>query len=383
MRIFLIAGEASGDQLGGGLMRALRRARPEVAFGGVGGPAMTAAGLTSLFPLDELAVMGFVPVLRRLPQLLRRIDEAAAAVVTARPDALVIIDSPDFTHRVARRVRRMLPQLPIIDYVSPTVWAWRSGRARRMRSYIDHVLALLPFEPEAYRRLDGPPCSYVGHPLVEHITDLTPSAEDLHRRDRRPPILLVLPGSRQSELDRLMSVFAQTLPLLAEQAGPFEAILPAVPHLKERIKTAIADWPVKPSVISSEAAKCASFRQARAALAASGTVTLELALAGVPMAVAYRVGPLESLLRFVIKAPSIVLPNLILGENIVPEFLQEACTPTALAAPLARLLREGPERERQSRGFEEVARRLSEGKHETPSARAAAIILETIAGKQT
>lgn len=382
MRIFLIAGEASGDQLGGGLMQALRGACPEVSFSGIGGQAMAAAGLASLYPLDELAVMGFMPVLRHLPQLLRRIDEAAAAVAAARPDALVIIDSPDFTHRVARRVRRMLPQLPIIDYVSPTVWAWRSGRARKMRSYIDHVLALLPFEPEAYRRLGGPPCSYVGHPLVEQIADLTPTGEDLRRRERKPPILLVLPGSRRSELDRLMPVFAQTLQQLAEQAGAFEAILPAVPHLRDRIKTEIVDWPIKPSIISSEAAKLAGFRQARVALAASGTVTLELALAGVPMAVAYRVGPLESLLRFVIKAPSIVLPNLILGENVVPEYLQEACTPKTLAAALAHLLQDGPERERQSRGFSEVVRRLQAESDEPPSARAAAIILETIMRRQ-
>jgi lipid-A-disaccharide synthase len=381
MRIFLIAGETSGDQLGGALMRALDEACPEVAFCGVGGEAMTAAGLVSLYPLDELAVMGFVPVLRHLPRLLKRIDETAAAVVAARPDALIIIDSPDFTHRVARRVRRRLPQVPIIDYVSPTVWAWRSGRARRMCAYIDHVLALLPFEPDAYRRLGGPPCSYVGHPLVERLEDLTPRPEDLHRRNQEPPVLVVLPGSRHSEIDRLMPVFARTLPLLTEQAGPFEAVIPAVPHLMARIKAEITDWPIKPSVISSEAAKFASFRQARAALAASGTVTLELALAGVPMAVAYRVAPLESLLRFVIKVPSIVLPNLILGESLVPEFLQEACTPEALAGALVSLLRDGRDRDRQSRGLAEVAQRLRVAGGQTPSNCAVAIIFQTIARK--
>lgn len=378
MRIFLIAGEASGDQLGGGLMRALRRARPDVEFCGVGGAAMAGAGLASLYPLEELAVMGFLPVVRHLPRLLKRMDETVAAVLRARPDALVIIDSPDFTHRVARRVRRSMPQLPIIDYVSPTVWAWRSGRARAMRASIDHVLALLPFEPEAYRRLGGPACSYVGHPLIERIADLTPGPEDLHCRNQAPPLLVVLPGSRHSEVERLMPIFAQALKLLADQSGAFEAVLPAVAHLEAEIKSKVADWPVKPRVISGEAEKFSSFRRARAALAASGTVTLELALAEVPMVVAYKISALESLVRPFIKVPSIVLPNLILGDNIVPEFLQENCTPQALAAALAAVFRDGPERQMQSRGFPQIADRLRLPAGETPSSRAAAIVLDTI-----
>ncbi len=375
MRIFLIAGEASGDQLGGGLMRALRCARPDVEFCGVGGAAMAGAGLASLYPLEELAVMGFLPVVRHLPRLLARMDETVAAVLRARPDALVIIDSPDFTHRVARRVRRSIPLLPIIDYVSPTVWAWRSGRARKMRGYIDHVLALLPFEPEAYRRLGGPECSYVGHPLIERIDDLTPTLEDLHLRNQEPPLIVVLPGSRHSEVERLMPIFAQTLKLLADQSGGFEAVLPAVAHLEAEIRSKVAHWPVKPRVISGEAEKFSSFRRARAALAASGTVTLELALAEVPMVVAYKVSALESLVRPFIKVASIVLPNLILGDNIVPEFLQEKCTPEALAAALAALLRDGPERQMQSRGFPQIADRLRVPAGETPSSRAAAIVL--------
>ncbi|MGB9186599.1 MAG: lipid-A-disaccharide synthase, partial [Methylovirgula sp.] len=341
--------------------------------------AMAGAGLVSLYPLEELAVMGFLPVLRHLPRLLKRMDETVAAVLRARPDALVIIDSPDFTHRVARRVRRSMPQLPIIDYVSPTVWAWRSGRARTMRASIDHVLALLPFEPEAYRRLGGPACSYVGHPLIERIADLTPGPEDLHRRNQAPPLIVVLPGSRHSEVERLMPIFAQTLKLLADQSGAFEAVLPAVAHLEAEIKSKVADWPVKPRVISGEAEKFSSFRRARAALAASGTVTLELALAEVPMVVAYKISALESLVRPFIKVPSIVLPNLILGDNIVPEFLQENCTPEALAAALAALIRDGPERQMQSRGFPQIADRLRLPAGETPSSRAAAIVLDTIA----
>lgn len=375
MRIFLIAGETSGDQLGGEFMRALQRARPNVEFCGVGGTAMARAGFTSLYPLEDLAVMGFLPVLRHLPRLLARMDATVAAVRREKPDVLVIIDSPDFTHRVARRVRREMPHLPVIDYVSPTVWAWRSGRARRMRPHIDHVLALLPFEPEAYRRLGGPACTYVGHPLIERAADLMPSVDDLRRRGETPPLLVVLPGSRRSEIERLMPIFALTLQQLAEHIGRFEAVLPAVPHLAEEIRGKIASWPVMPRVICGEAEKFAAFRGAKAALAASGTVTLELALAEVPMIVAYAVSWAEALARPFIKVPSIVLPNLIIGENIVPEFLQENCTPEKLAAALAALFVDGPERQSQSDVFPRIAERLRLPAGETPSSRAAAIVL--------
>ena len=378
-RIFLIAGEASGDQLGGGLMRALRLAQPEVVFCGVGGPAMSGAGFTSLYPLEDLAVMGFLPVLRHLPRLLARMDATVAAVLREKPDVLVIIDSPDFTHRVARRVRRAMPQLPIIDYVSPSVWAWRSGRARRMRHYVDHVLGLLPFEPDAYRRLGGPACTYVGHPLSERAAELMPNADDLRRRGEAPPRLIVLPGSRRSEIERLMPIFALTLKELAERVGVFEAVLPAVPHLAEDIRAKVANWPVRPRVICGEAEKFAAFRGAKAALAASGTVTLELALAEVPMIVAYAVSWAEALARPFIKVPSIVLPNLIIDENIVPEFLQENCTPEKLASALAALFVDGPERQLQSESFPRIAERLRLPDGETPSGRAAAIVLDTIA----
>ena len=187
LRVALVAGEHSGDQLGYKLMHALREARGgDVAFSGVGGEAMEAEGLKSLFPISDIAVMGVLPVLARLPSLIARIRETAAAIVAARPDALVIIDSPDFTHRVARRVRKALPALPIVDYVSPSVWAWRPGRAKAMRAYVDCVLALLPFEPEAYRRLKGPACVYVGHPLIERLDALRPSAEEARRRAAAP-----------------------------------------------------------------------------------------------------------------------------------------------------------------------------------------------------
>jgi lipid-A-disaccharide synthase len=378
MRIFVIAGEASGDHLGAGLMQSLLAVEPDIQFMGVGGPAMRDAGLESLYPLEELAVMGFLPVLKNLPRILARLRETVAAVLRMRPDALVIIDSPDFTHRVARQVRQSLPDLPVIDYVSPTVWAWRQGRARQMRAYIDHVLALLPFEPEAYRKLRGPLCSYVGHPLAEKRSQLEAQPHERLRRVIEPPRLVVLPGSRRAEIERLMPVFAATLPLLAAKIGTFEALLPAVPHLEPTIREMVADWPIKPRLLLSEAEKYEAFRTSRAALAASGTVTLELSLAQVPMAVAYKVAPVETLVRPFIKVPSIVLPNLILGENVVPEFLQEKATPEALADLLAVLMTDAPERRAQMAAFSKIAARLALPEGETPSARAAAIVLETM-----
>ena len=280
MKVFLVAGEESGDQLGAGLMRALRARQPETVIVGVGGSAMAKEGLESLFPMDDIAVMGFVAVVARLPLLMKRIGETAKAVLQFEPDVLVIIDSPDFTHRVARRVRAARPDLRIIDYVSPTVWAWRPGRAAKMRAYVDHVLALLPFEPQAHRRLGGPVCTYVGHPLIERLDVLTPDVEDARVRDANPPLVLVLPGSRRSEVTRLLDDFGQALALVRETYGPIDAVLPAVPHLEGLIREKTAGWVHPPRIVTGEAEKFSAFRRARVALAASGTVTLELALSG-------------------------------------------------------------------------------------------------------
>jgi lipid-A-disaccharide synthase len=290
----------------------------------------------------------------------------------------VIIDSPDFTHRVAKRVRARDSAIPIIDYVSPSVWAWRPGRARAMITYIDHVLALLPFEPEAYRALRGPPCSYVGHPLTEQLATLRPNAAERARRDQAPPVLLVLPGSRRSEIKHHMDVFGAALGLLRAQDMPFELILPTMPHLEKAVRQRARNWPVEPRIVVGETEKRAAFRIAHAALAKSGTVTLELALSGVPMVTAYRAGSLETwIVLRAINVPSVILANLVIGENVVPEFLQNDCTPENLARSLRELLTDSGPRRRQLEAFSKIDAIMSTGSV-SPSVRAADIVLATM-----
>jgi lipid-A-disaccharide synthase len=378
-KIVLIATEESGDRLGANLMKVLRqRLGGAVRFEGVGGRSMAREGLNSWFAIEELSIIGLAAVVGQLPKILRLIRQTAAAVTEAAPDILVIIDSPDFTHRVARRVRARDPKIPIVDYVSPSVWAWRPGRARAMLTYVDHVLALLPFEPEAYQRLRGPPCSYVGHPLTEQLASLRPNPEERQRREGEPPVLLVLPGSRRSEIRHHMAVFGQTLARLRGEGVAFELILPTMPHLQEAVAEGLKTWPVQPRVVIGEQEKRAAFRIAHAALAKSGTVTLELALAGVPMVTAYRTGAVEAwILLRVINVNSVILANLVVGANVVPEFLQADCTPENLAQALRELLGESALRRKQLEAFATIDRIMSTG-DQPPSVRAADIVLATM-----
>ena len=381
LNVFLVAGEESGDRLGTALMRALKeRTGGQVRFTGVGGHGMASEGLTSLFPLEELSIIGFSAILRRLPAILRRIRETVDAVSASSPDVLVIIDSPEFTQRVAQRVRRAVPGIPIVDYVSPSVWAWRPGRARKMRAYVDHILALLPFEPDAHRRLGGPPCSYVGHPLTQEVAKLRPDADEARRRLASPPVLLVLPGSRSGEIQRLLGTFAETVGLVADKIGTIDIVLPTTPRLADRVREAATSWALKPRIVVDSYEKRAAFRIACAALAKSGTVTLELALAGVPMVTAYKVSGLETWIGRPIKnrLPSVILANLVLGENVVPEFLQEDCTPDRLANALIPLLSDTPERRRQVEAFSRLDEIMQIGRS-APAMRAAEIVMETAA----
>jgi lipid-A-disaccharide synthase len=357
-------------------MKVLRqRLGGAVRFEGVGGLTMAREGLVSLFPIEELSIMGFTAVVRQLPMLSRRIRATVDAVVGASPDVLIIIDSPDFTHRVAKRVRARDASIPIIDYVSPSVWAWRPGRARAMLSYIDHVLALLPFEPEEYRKLRGPPCSYVGHPLIERIETLRPNQEEQRRRDGSPPVLLVLPGSRRSEVRHHLPVLGDTLRALQARNVACELVLPTMPHLVDIVREGTAAWPMQPRIAVGEQEKQAAIRIARGAVTKSGTVTLELALAGVPMVGAYKVGRVEAWIASrTIRVTSVILANLVLGQNVVPEFLQRDFTPEKLAPALQDILDDTPQRSRQVEAFARLDTIMSIGSR-SPSVQATEIVL--------
>src|SRR5262247_1049183 len=377
--VFLVAAEESGERLGAALIRALReRAGGAVGFSGVGGREMAAEGVASLYSIDDFSIIGFSAIPRRIPRILSLMRFTARAVVARRPDVLVVIDSPGFTRGIARRVRAADPSIPIVEYVSPSVWAWRPGRARVMRAYIDHILALLPFEPEVHRRLGGPPCTYVGHPLADEVGRLRPDADGARRRLAAPPVLLMLPGSRVGELNRLLAVFADAVALVRDRVGALEVVVPTVPHLLDPILKATEHWPARPRVVVETGEKQAAFRVARAALAKSGTVTLELALAGVPMVAAYKVSAIEyfAVGRGILKRlPSIILTNLLLGENVVPELLQYDCTPERLAAALLPLLDDTPQRRHQLEAFSRLDKIMDIGSS-APAERAAEIVLD-------
>lgn len=378
MEIYLAAAEASGDRLGASLMAALKRKQPEIRFRGVGGDAMATQGLLSQYPMSDLAVFGFADVIKGFSLLKRRINETADAIVASHPAAVILIDSFGFSYQVAKRVRRRAPEIPIIKYVAPQVWVWRQGRAKAMRPYFDHTLALLPFEPEVHRNLGGPPCTYIGHPLLEEIERLRPSVKERTRREQKPPVLIVMPGSRRSELHSLMSTFGEVVRNLTAKHGPFELVLPTLPNLEAQVREAARAWPVQPKIVVTESEKFAAMREARVAIAASGTATLELSLAYVPHVGAYRVRWWEAAIaRFMVKVKMALLPNILLNERVVPELLQEDCTVEKISAAAALLFEPGAARAKQIEAFERLDAILAVS--EPPSDRAAAIVMELLA----
>nr|WP_245404731.1 lipid-A-disaccharide synthase [Ancylobacter gelatini] len=380
--VFLVAGEESGDTLAAGLMAELAALSPGgVRFRGVGGARMQAQGLASLFPMEDITAMGFAQVIGGLPRILNRMSRTVEAILAAPPDVLVMVDAPDFTHRVARRVRARRPELPIVKYVAPTVWVWRPGRAKAMAPDFDRVLALLPFEPEEMQRLGGPPTTYVGHPLLGELDQLRPDAADALRREAAPPVVLVLPGSRRAELSRLGTAFGEVLADLKANGPEVELVLPTLPRRLAQVEDMVAGWRVKPRLVVDEDEKRGWFRKARAALAASGTVTLEMALAGIPTVAAYRVPWLEGRIApYIIRVKTAILPNLILGENAMPEYLQWHIDPPAMAAQLRRLIEGGAEREAQLAAFARLDAIMGQD-GESPSRHAARAVLETLAAR--
>ncbi|HEV7310714.1 lipid-A-disaccharide synthase [Ensifer sp.] len=377
-RLAVIAGEVSGDLLGGDLVRALKsKSGRQIELVGVGGEALEAEGLHSLFDYSELSIMGFTQVLARLPKLIMRIRQTAKAIIAARPDALLIIDSPDFTHRVARKVRAALPDLPVVNYVCPSVWAWKPERAPRMRAYVDHVLAVLPFEPQAMQQLQGPLTTYVGHRLASdaHVLAVRASRHQrLHNSgDAGLSTCLLLPGSRSSEVSRLLPIFGTVVAELVSRHPGIRFLLPTVPRQEKLVREITASWSIQPEISVGTAEKWAAFDRADAAIAASGTVILELALAGVPVVSTYDPDFLVKLLHKRIRIWSGALPNLIADFPIVPEYFGESIRPGALTRWVERLAGATAQRASMLDGYARVQRRMATDR--PPGEMAAEIVL--------
>lgn len=371
--LYLVAGEASGDVLGGRLMAALRARRPDLAFAGIGGARMAEQGLTSLFPMEELSLMGLAEVLPKLRGLARRMAEAEADVLARRPAALVTIDAPSFTLRLAARVR---PRgVRVVHYVAPQVWAWRQGRVRRIAQRVDRLLALLPFEPPFFEAA-GIPTRFVGHPVLESGADRGNAQRfrATHHLDVNTRLLTVMPGSRGSELARHLPLFTRAAALLGERPGALALAVPTLPRLAAAVSA--APWPVAPIVTTDAAGKHDAWAASAAALAKSGTTSLELALAAVPQVVAYRVNPITAaIVRRLVTVPHASLVNLLAGEAAVPELLQERCTPDRLAATLLSLLTDADAAAAQRAAFTRVLAQLRPPGGLTPSEAAADAVL--------
>ncbi|MBN9553728.1 MAG: lipid-A-disaccharide synthase [Alphaproteobacteria bacterium] len=378
--LMLVCGEPSGDLLGAELMASLKRlAGDGVNIVGVGGPAMAREGLQSLFSLDATAVMGLREVVPAIPRILARVRQAADYAVQTHPDALVVIDSPDFTHRIARAVKKRDPSIKTVNYVAPQVWASRAYRAKAMARYFDLILALFPFEVSFFEKY-GLRAVFVGHPVIERRARMT-GGEALRARlgiGADAPLLALLPGSRSSEIRFIFPIFRAAVEILARRIPGLVTVLPTVPHVAARVRERAAGWPTPLHILEKEDDKYAAFDAADVALAASGTVTAELALARTPMAVAYRVGGLTyALAHRLMTVPYMTLVNILLGRRAIPEFKQYDATPEALAAEVERLFTEEAARAAQVDAMNEFGRRLGEG-DEVPSQRAARVLLDLI-----
>ena len=379
-RIFLVAGEPWGDAIGARLIQALRhQTSGELAFDGVGGPRMASCGLQSLFPINDLSLGSRAEMLPRLPRLWRRLAQAAHEVDRRGTDLVLTIASPG----VAMRLQRRLTARPLVrvHYGAPQTWAWREERAARLARDLDHLLTLLPFEPALFRR-HGVPCSFVGHPIVEEV----PIAADGARFRRRyelpadAPLLCLLPGTQENEIRPHLLVLEQAVALIWRQISQLRLVLPTTPRMAPLVKRVVARWKLPVLVLEDRAERFDAYDASWLAIAASGTVSLELALAGLPGITIYRTGPLTAwLARRLIRAPHVNPVNLILGRPAVPELLQEDCRADRIAAAATRLIGDEARRQEQQAALAEAVARLRAGDERPPSARAAAQILELLA----
>lgn len=383
MKVFILAGEPSGDRLGGALMAGVKALRDDVTFMGIGGPEMTAQGLQSRFDMSELSVMGLAEILPKYRALKARINETARAVLETKPDVLITIDSPDFSFRVARRVKAA-SDIRTVHYVAPTVWAWRPGRAKKMAHYIDHVLALLPFEPP-YMQAAGMRCDFVGHPVVAEPLATQAEAQAFRAQHGfgEAPLLLVLPGSRQSEVSRLGPVFAQVVAKLHQARPDIRVVIPAAAPVLGAVRQLVADWDAPPLVLDPAdrgfadpvAQKRCAFRAADVALAASGTVSLELAASQTPMVIAYDMNWLSrQIIGRMVTVETVTLVNLVSETRAVPEFIGAECKPDPISKAVLQIMGEPGA---QVDAMRVTMARLGEG-GEPPGLRAAKAVLEGI-----
>lgn len=378
LKIFVIAGEASGDILGGNLMRALCTLRPDVEFYGVGGQRMEAQGLKSLFPMQELSVMGVAEVLPKLFSILSRIRQTVREIVNVKPDAVISIDSPDFCFRVVKKARRKV-KAPFIHYVAPSVWAWRPGRAEKVSKFLDHILTLLPFEPPYFEQ-HGLAATFVGHPVVERENR---GDGDRFRRKHGlthdQPIVCLLPGSRMSELSRLMDKFCETADIVLRQRHNAVIVIPTLPHLRAVIDKFFHGKGINPILVYNEEEKFDAFAASVVAVAASGTVSLELAISDTPHIIAYKLSPVSAwLAKKLIKTPYVNLVNILLKRPVVPELLLEQCESGPMSREVLRLMGNKQARVDQFTDFREALFKIGLGDPETPSQRAAKAVLAVI-----
>jgi len=372
--VYLVAGEASGDVLGARLLAALRAREPALDFAGIGGDRLAEQGLASLFPMRELALMGLIEVLPNVLRLARRLDQTVADITARRPAVVVTIDSPGFTLRLAQRIRPL--GIPVVHYVAPQIWAWRPGRVAKIKAAVDHVLCLLPFEPVIFEAA-GIPASFVGHPVLESGVDAGDGARFRVAHGLAPdaPLLVVMPGSRRMEVKRLLPVFGEALRLLAPRVPNLAVALPVSAVVADQVRAGTRDWPGRTILVTELAEKHDAFAAAQAGLIKSGTSSLEMAVAGVPHLVAYKVNPITAaIVRRLVRVPFASLVNLLADRAVVPEYLQQAATPEALAEGLAGLLLDPAPAAAQRAGFADMLAKLrpAEG---LPSAAAAAVVL--------
>ncbi len=383
LHVMLVAGEPSGDSLGGALMAALNdQTGGAVRYSGVGGPQMEAQGLTSIFPMSDLSLMGLAEVAPRIPLLRRRLREAEDHALASQPDAVVTIDSPGFNFRLGRRLRHQ--GSPLIHYVAPQVWAWRPKRAEEIAQFLDHLLVLFPFEPPYFQAVHLP-TTFVGHPVVASGLSAGdgPGFRARHGIDPSDTVLAVLPGSRGSEVQRLLPRFGGSLKAISEAVPNLKVVVPAVAEMMDRIRAASALWPVPTTVVSGIDEKADALAASDAALAASGTITLELALARVPAVIAYRLHPLTALIaRRLMRAKFASMVNVMMDRMVAPEFLQGECRPSRLAPAVVQILTDASARAGQLEAGASVAAALTPP-NGSPSDAAAAAVLDIIAKRKS